>query len=76
MTLMPGHDFQISACAEKDTVTINSMTNFFPGLIEEILEFFDTKCPPVVKEDTIEIVSILEAGIKAQVNQDSWIDLA
>jgi len=75
MTLMPGHGFQLSACAEKDTVTINSMTDFFPRMIEEILDFFDTKCSPVVKEDTIEIVSILEAGIKAQVNQDSWIDL-
>jgi predicted dehydrogenase len=75
MTLMPGHSFQLSVAGDKDTVTINSMTNFFPSLIEAILQFFDTKCPPVGKEETIEIISIMEAGIKAVNEPDSWFDL-
>jgi GFO/IDH/MocA oxidoreductase family protein len=75
MTLMPGHGFQISADCEKDRVTINSMTDFFPCLLEAILEFFETGCPPVKKEETIEIVSILETGIKALEKRDIWIDL-
>ena len=75
MTLMPGQGFQISACGDDATVTINSMTDFFPGLIEAILAFFDTKNVPVKKEETLEIVSIMEAGIKAQSTHDSWLPL-
>ena len=75
MTLMPGQGFQLSARVDDATVTINSMTDFFPCLIEAILAFFDTKNAPVKKEETIEIVSIMEAGIKAQAITDSWVCL-
>lgn len=75
MMIMPGHGFRLSACAEKDTVTLNSMTDFFPGLIEAILTFFYTGLPPVKKEETLEIVSVVDAGIKALRQPDTWISV-
>lgn len=76
MNLVPDHGFQLSAYRGKDTVIINSMEDFFPGLIEAILQFFDTKCPPVSQKETIEIVHIMETGIQAQQEEDCWFNLA
>jgi hypothetical protein len=75
MTLMPGHEFQVSARGVDTTISINPMTDFFPGLIEAILSFFETKIVPVKKEETIEIISIMEAGIKAQNSPYTWVTL-
>ena len=75
MTLRSDLSFQITASNDNAMVAINSMGDFFPGLIETILEFFETKCAPVKQEETIEIVSIMEAGIKALHKKDCWIAL-
>jgi predicted dehydrogenase len=73
MTLMPGQRFQISAAGEKENVVIDSMDDFFPNLIDAILEFFQTGEAPVPKEQTIEAISILEAGNKGLNHPCEWI---
>ncbi len=75
MTLMPGANFQVSAYGDDVSVNITSMTDFFPGLIESIITFFETKVVPVEKDETIEIISIMEAGIKALKTLNTWISL-
>ena len=40
-------------------------SDFFAGLIENILHFFEGECVPVAKEDTLEVMAIREAVIKA-----------
>ena len=43
----------------------DNMGDFFPRFILAMLEFFKTGQSPVPKEETLEIVRIMEAGIKA-----------
>lgn len=58
-----------------DSLFIEDCTNTFPMLIDGILTFFQTGIVPVPKEQTLEIMAILEAGTKAIQNYDAWIDL-
>jgi hypothetical protein len=75
MTLMPGRGFQAAFSIDGEGVEISSMGDFFPGLIDAVLEFFDTGIPPVPKEETIEIASILETGITALKTPGEWVAL-
>jgi hypothetical protein len=75
MTLMGGQGFQISAKADKDTVVLNDMGDFFPGLIDAMLTFFDTGVSPVPKAETIEIASIVSSGIKALEAPGVWLNI-
>jgi predicted dehydrogenase len=75
MTLMPGQGFQISANGEKDSVSIDSMGDFFPGLIEAMLKFYETGVSPIAKEETIEIASLVASGIKALETPGEWLSV-
>jgi predicted dehydrogenase len=55
--------------------TVNSMGDFFPRFINSMLEFFKTAEPSVNKNETLEIVRILEASIKALKTPDEWINI-
>lgn len=68
--------FQVSLQLNNgESVVISECTDFFPRLIHAMLEFFETAIPPVHKEETLEIMSILEAGHKALENDDTWIKI-
>lgn len=56
-------------------VFINQCSDIFPGLIHSMLNFFETGKPPVPKEETLEIMAIIEAGYKALANYDAWIEI-
>jgi predicted dehydrogenase len=73
MTLMPDQGFQISAANDKNAVVISEMSDFFPGLIDHMLRFFDSGVPPIDKNETIEIAAIVAAGIKALKKPGSWV---
>ena len=47
----------------------------FPGLIDSMLNFFETGKPPVPKEETLTIMALIEAGSKALANDDTWINV-
>ncbi|GGD75660.1 Gfo/Idh/MocA family oxidoreductase [Paenibacillus nasutitermitis] len=62
--------------ANGDGIFISPCTNFFPGFIHALLEFFETGIPPVPKEETLEIMSMIEAGHRAMANDDIWIAIS
>lgn len=52
---------------------ISECSEMFPRFINSMMNFFETGKPPVPKEETLEIMAIIEAGRKALQNYDSWI---
>ncbi|NMB96466.1 MAG: hypothetical protein GYA02_07635 [Clostridiaceae bacterium] len=54
---------------------ISECTEFFQGLIDSMLNFFETGKPPVPKEETLTIMALIEAGSKALANDDTWINV-
>lgn len=56
-------------------VLVNSFDQMFPRLIGAILDFFETGNIPVPKEETLEIMAIIEAGKSALEDYDNWIDI-
>lgn len=74
VNLIPGQPFRLSAQYGKDKCkVINEMTDFFPRFIEGMLKFFDTTIPLVPREQTLEIVALIESGTKALDKPDKWI---
>jgi predicted dehydrogenase len=60
---------------EKKLVEINTMNDFFPRFIEAMLAFFDTGKVVVPKEETLEIVALIEAGTAALKKSDTWVSV-
>lgn len=54
---------------------IKLTSDFFGGLIENILRFFEGECIPVAREDTLEVMAIREAVIKAYENPGQTIKI-
>ncbi|PAV28321.1 hypothetical protein CIL05_16935 [Virgibacillus profundi] len=54
---------------------IPACSDMFTRLINSMLDFFETGIPPVPKEETLEIMSLIDAGKKAMKNRDTWIIL-
>lgn len=53
-------------------VFIQQCSDFFQRLIEAILRFFETREPAVPKEETLEVMALLEAGTLALEAPDVW----
>jgi hypothetical protein len=74
MTLNGGQSFQVSAYyADAESVVIPTMSDFWDGFIASLLDFFDTGVPSIPKSQTIEIVSLVECGIRALEKPDTWV---
>lgn len=54
-------------------IFIGQCSDIFPRLIHGILDFFETGRPPVPREETLEIMALIEAGGKAMENDDTWV---
>ena len=50
-------------------------SDFFGACIKNMLRFFETGIIPVSHENTIEVIAIREAGIKALDNPFTWVDV-
>ncbi|MFD0712884.1 Gfo/Idh/MocA family protein [Paenibacillus sp. GCM10027626] len=50
-------------------------SNFFPGLIRAMLDFFESGKPPVPQAETLEIMALIEAGRRALAEQDQWVEI-
>ncbi|MFZ2537689.1 MAG: Gfo/Idh/MocA family oxidoreductase [Oscillospiraceae bacterium] len=57
------------------TENISIESNFFKEFIKELVDFFETGIPKVSSEDTIAIMAIREAGLKAAKTPGEWISL-
>lgn len=74
MLQMQQAPFQVSLqLKDGDGVFINQCSDIFQRLIHSILDFFETGKPPVPKEETLEVMALIEAGSKALTNYDTWI---
>ncbi|NPV09466.1 MAG: Gfo/Idh/MocA family oxidoreductase [Anaerolineae bacterium] len=68
--------FQFAALyGDNQAAVINEMPDFYPGLVEAMLRFFDSGKPEVPKEQTLEIMALVEAGVAALNAPDRWVDL-
>lgn len=50
-------------------------SNFYDNLMKVILDFFVSGIPPVQKEETLEIISLIETARSARNHQDEWIPI-
>lgn len=73
MTLDPKLSFAMFACGEKDTLALDKMSDFFPNLIDSMLEFFASGVSPIKREETIEIAAIVAAGVEALKTPKQWL---
>ncbi len=79
ITLTPGASFGLLAAwgepGSGGTHVIHSMDDFFPGLIDAMLTFFDTGRSPVPREQTIEVTAILQAANAGLDKPGRWVDV-
>lgn len=77
MNQIVNHPFQFSVqFGDAGALAVDSMSDFFPRFIEEMLRFFDTGVSTVPIEQTLEITAILEAGTAAFERLDEWVSVS
>lgn len=54
---------------------IAECSNMFERLIAAILQFFDTKTVPVAPQETLAIITLIDAGKQALQQPDEWIEV-
>lgn len=69
--------FRISTTNEDDNIITDYpiKSNFFELFMRALVEFFDTGIAPVSHEQTIEVIAIREAGLKALNQPFTWFDI-
>jgi predicted dehydrogenase len=50
-------------------------SNFYENLMKAILDFFVSGVPPVKKEETLEIISLIETAKMARSHPDEWVSI-
>lgn len=76
MLQMANMPFQVSLQLKNgDGMFINQCTDIFQLLVHSMLEFFKTGKPPVSRDETLEIMALIDAGNKALENDDKWIEI-
>lgn len=74
---LPWVDFHLELLTKDGAGTsIPISSDFWPAFIDDMLSFFITKQPPVSREETCEVISMVEAGIKAIKSPGQWVDLS
>jgi hypothetical protein len=74
MLRMPGAPFQVLLqYTSGEGKFIGECSEIFPRQIHSLLDFFESGQPPVRKEETLEIMALIEAGRTAQANYDTWV---
>lgn len=68
--------FRLTVAKQDNSSEVYNIDSDFFGLfIKELVEFFDTGIIPVPQEQTIDVIAIREAGIKARETPYVWISL-
>lgn len=76
LTLGSGQPFALSAYyGERPPLIIDKMDGFWTGFVDSLLTFFDTGVPAIPEAETVEIISLVETGVKALDVKDEWIDV-
>ncbi len=77
-TMLFDPSFGFGVCAEKSngaSVNRNITSDFFKGLIKDILVFFKNGVLPFDPEQTLQVIRIREGVIKAEHDLGNWIEL-
>lgn len=76
MLQMDNLPFQLSMKVKAgDVFYYGDASNIFQNLIDVILDFFENPKAPVLREETIEIITLIDCGKKALESYDTWIEL-
>ena len=62
-------------CGTNGRRLVSDDRNFYRNLMEAILGFFASGITPVPREETLEIVSVIETAREARRRPDEWFDL-
>ena len=74
MLQMPQTPFQLSLqLRDGEGRFIPTCSEIFPRQIHSMLDFFESGKPPVPKEETLEIMALIDAGRKALDCYDTWV---
>lgn len=73
--LSPGHPFQMSLQFAERSLRLDVMDDFFPRFVDAMMLFLDTAESTVPKEETLEIMALVEAGVQALDTPEVWVDL-
>ena len=74
MLQMPSAPFQVAMQFKSgEGKFVGECSEIFPRQIHSMLDFFETGKPPVPKEETLEIMALIEAGRNAFTHYDTWI---
>lgn len=68
-------NFMVSPDGETGQRLVSDDSNFYHNLAKAILDFFVHGACPVRKEETLEILAIIDAARAARVEQDTWFDI-
>lgn len=68
--------FRLTIDTENDRSDIYTIESDYFGLfLKELIKFFDTGIVPVPHEQTIDVIAVREAGLKAMKKPYEWIDV-
>ncbi len=71
-----GLGFKITTVTEKNCATQYPIqSNFFGLFIEGMIRFFETGEVPVPAENTVDVIAIREAGLKAMKHPFTWVEV-
>ena len=62
-------------CGERIACSLNTLTDYFPNLISQILRFFQTGESPIPRSETLEIAALVEAAIFAASGDGGWMEI-
>ncbi|WP_303054767.1 Gfo/Idh/MocA family oxidoreductase [Victivallis vadensis] len=75
MTLHPRLAFAATLLGNDAAGQVVKMSNMFPNLIDAMLKFFNDGVPPVDRQETIRIASLLHAAIDAEEFLGEWREI-
>ena len=73
MTYSPELAFTVSSLDSEDVTNVQS--HFFVGLISDVLRFFESGVTSFDSEETLEVMRLREASLRAVERMGEWISL-
>ena len=68
-----GSPFMTNVVTREGSKCFEVTSDFFGGFIRQLVNFFENPAPIVPHEDTLRIMAVRTAGIKAQENPGQWV---
>ncbi len=56
-------------------LVVPKFSDYFPNFVHELIDFFETGALKAQKDETLAVIGIREAGLKALQNAGTWVDV-